>query len=104
MSRVERTLDRVLRGTADANIAFADLCVLLRHLGFNEHVRGSHHIFTRNDVIEILNLQPRGSQAKPYQVKQVRGVILSYRLGGDPGESGRATADEDTTAGTNPEG
>jgi hypothetical protein len=31
-----------------------------------------------------LNLQPKGRQAKPYQVKQVRGVILKYRLGGTP--------------------
>ena len=80
MGRIEKTLDRVLRGAADANVAFADLCALLRHLGFDERIRGSHHIFTRNDVVEILNLQPRGNQAKPYQVKQVRGVIVSYRL------------------------
>ena len=78
----ETTKHRVLRGTADADIAFTDLCTLLRHLGFDERVRGSHHIFTRNDVVEILNLQPRGNQAKPYQVKQVRQVIIKYRLGG----------------------
>ncbi len=61
---------------------FADLCQLLRRLGFEERMRGSHHIFTRDDIAEILNLQPSGSNAKPYQVKQVRGVILKYRLGG----------------------
>jgi hypothetical protein len=103
VSRVERTLDRVLRGTADANVAFADLCALLRYLGFDERIRGSHHIFTRSDVLEILNLQPRGSQAKPYQVKQVRGVVLSYRLG-DSGTPGRETVDDDTSEGTSPEG
>jgi hypothetical protein len=43
---------------------------------------GSHHIFTKEGVEEILNLQPKGRQAKPYQVKQVRRVILKYRLGG----------------------
>jgi len=43
--------------------------------------RGSHHIFTRSDVEEILNLQPRGSKAKPYQVKQVRTILVEYRLG-----------------------
>ncbi len=32
--------------------------------------------------VEILNLQPKGAQAKPYQVKQVRNLILRYRLGG----------------------
>jgi len=56
---------------------------LLRRLGFDERIRGSHHIFTRESVEEILNLQPRGAKAKPYQVKQVRNVILKYKLGGE---------------------
>lgn len=77
-----KVLDRVLRGTADAIIKFSDLVSLLRSLGFEERIRGSHHIFVRNEVAEILNLQPKGSQAKPYQVRQVRSVILKYKLGG----------------------
>jgi hypothetical protein len=76
----ESTLDRVLRGTAAANIRFDDLRSLLISLKFSEHVKGSHHIFTRAGVAEILNIQPRGSLAKPYQVKQVRKVIVRYRL------------------------
>jgi hypothetical protein len=76
-------MDRVLRGNADANIRFTDLCALLDHLGFVERIRGDHHIFTRDDVAEILNLQPRGGKAKAYQVKQVRGVILSYGFAGE---------------------
>jgi hypothetical protein len=104
VGRIEKTLQRVLRGTADASIAFADLCALLRHLGFDERVRGSHHIFTRNDVVEILNLQPRGNQAKPYQVKQVRGAIVAYRLAGDAPEPDREAAEEETPDGTDSEG
>jgi hypothetical protein len=34
-------------------------------------------------VVEILNLQPNGNSAKAYQVKQVRKVILQYKLGDD---------------------
>jgi HicA toxin of bacterial toxin-antitoxin, len=78
-----KTLEAVLRGTSDANIGFQDLCNLLTRLGFDERVRGSHHVFTRRDVEEILNLQPKQGKAKPYQVKQVRGVIVKYRLAGD---------------------
>ena len=81
MSRAKTTLDRILRGTADANIDFADLCVLLHHLGFQERIRGSHHIFTRESVEEILNLQPKRGKAKAYQVRQVRSIILSHGLG-----------------------
>ena len=73
---------RILRGTADANIPFDGLCQLLRRLGFAERIRRSHHIFTKEGVEELLNLQPKGRQTKPYQVKQVRRVILKYRLGG----------------------
>lgn len=71
---------RVLQGSADANIRFGDLCALLLSLGFDERIRGSHHIFTRAGIAEILNLQPKGSMAKPYQVKQVRGVLVRYKL------------------------
>ena len=76
-------LARILHGTSDANISFAGMRLLLRELGFDERIRGSHHIFTREGVEEILNLQPKGSKAKPYQVKQVRRVILKYRLTGE---------------------
>jgi predicted RNA binding protein YcfA (HicA-like mRNA interferase family) len=76
----KHVLLQVLRGTADANIRFDDLRSLLTALGFIERVKGSHHIFAKPDVTEILNLQPRGSLAKPYQVRQVRAVIVRYKL------------------------
>jgi HicA toxin of bacterial toxin-antitoxin, len=80
MSKPAKLLGRILSGTADANIPFARLCHLLQRLGFQVRVRGSHHIFFRTGVEEILNLQPKGSGAKPYQVKQVRNVILKYKM------------------------
>jgi hypothetical protein len=67
-----------MRGSSDANIPFNQLRHLLRRLGFNERIRGDHHIFTKDGVEEILNLQPKGHHAKPYQVKQVRGVLVKY--------------------------
>jgi predicted RNA binding protein YcfA (HicA-like mRNA interferase family) len=83
MYRHDKLLERILRGTSDANIPFAGVCQLLRTLGFEERIRGSHHIFTKEGVEEILNLQPKGAKAKPYQVKQVRKVILRYKLEGE---------------------
>jgi hypothetical protein len=88
MSRAAKTLDRVLRGNADANIRFDDLRHLLLGLDFAERVRGDHHIFTRDGLEEILNLQPVGSKAKPYQVRQVRNVILKYQLAGGSDDAG----------------
>jgi len=82
MTRMERILRNILLGTSDANIAFTDLRRLLRSLGFDERSRGDHHIFTLAGVEEIVNLQPRGAKAKPYQVKQVRKLLIKYKLGG----------------------
>jgi hypothetical protein len=73
-----------LHGAADANIRFDELRSLLLALGFSERSRGtSHHIFTKAGVEEQINLQRDGSKAKPYQVRQVRAVILKYDLAGN---------------------
>lgn len=94
-----------ISGNSDRNIRFVGLCGVLTRLGFDERTRGSHHIFTREGVEEIINLQPRdggtakpylvrqfrvyydglgiilpGETAKPYQVRQVRGLIARYKL------------------------
>ena len=82
MRRWRRVLARVLSGTTDRNIRFNNLRGLLLALGFVERIRGSHHIYSRDGVVEILNLQPLDDgMAKPYQVRQVRAVIVSYKLG-----------------------
>ena len=81
MTSFRKALDRILRGASDAGTDFSELCKVLERLEFQERIRGAHPIFVREGVSEILNLQPRGRNAKPYQVKQVRNVILKYRLG-----------------------
>lgn len=73
----------VLGGRADANIDFDDLRGLLFDLGFEERTRGSHHLFRKSGIEERVNLQRDGRNTKPYQVKQVRAVILKYRLAGN---------------------
>ena len=74
-------LNRILSGSADMNIRFEDLRKLLYSLSFNERIKGDHHIFTKNGIKEIINIQPlKDSMAKAYQVKQVRNIILKYHL------------------------
>ena len=82
MAKYGDLLARILRGTSDANVAFKDLRQLLRRLGFEERVRGSHHMFRKAGVEEKINLQCEGSKAKVYQVRQIRATILKYKLGG----------------------
>ena len=83
MGKYEKLLDQILLGTSDTNISFDDLCQLLIRLGFEERVRGSHHIFRKDGVLEMINLQRDGSKAKTYQVRQVRIVLLKYKLRGE---------------------
>jgi len=83
MRRYNKLIFQILRGTSDANIAFTDLVNLLKHLGFDMRIKGSHHVFRKDGVIEKVNLQKEGSKAKPYQVRQVRNIILKYKLGGN---------------------
>jgi hypothetical protein len=80
MTQHQKFLKRLMGGAADADISFSELCTFMNRLGFEERISGSHHIFTKEGVEEILNLQPKGAQAKPYQVKQVRNLIRKYRL------------------------
>ena len=82
MSQQDKLLAKILSGTSDTNISFEQLCQLLIRLGFDERIRGSHHIFTKEGIEEILNLQPKQGKAKAYQVKQVREMLLKYQLGG----------------------
>jgi hypothetical protein len=77
----KKLCEHILMRHADATASVDELCSLLRHLGFKERITGDHYIFSRPAVEEILNLQPKGANAKPYQVEQVREVILRYRLG-----------------------
>jgi hypothetical protein len=80
MTTYRKILEKVIGGRSDANIRFDDLRNLLARLGFEERSRGSHHVFVRAGVEEMINLQREGSMAKPYQVRQVRAVITKYGL------------------------
>jgi hypothetical protein len=80
MGRHAKLLLQLLGGRADTNVSFEALCALLRRLGFEERTRGSHHIFRRAGVEELINLQRDSDKAKGYQVRQVRAVLIRYGL------------------------
>ena len=80
MTQNEDLRQRISSARSDANIRFDDLRLFLLRLGGVERVRGSHHIFRKEGVRELINLQRDGSHAKPYQVRQVRQVVLRHQL------------------------
>lgn len=83
MDKYDKLLFQILAGRSDANISFDDLRRLLHRLGFEERTRGGHHIFRREGIEEKINLQRDSSKAKAYQVRQVRAIILKYKIGGE---------------------
>jgi len=86
MSRFEKLIRKLLSGSSETNFDFDELCALLIRLNFKERIKGSHHIFYREDIQEIINIQPNESKAKAYQVKQIRNIIIKYKLVQDENE------------------
>jgi predicted RNA binding protein YcfA (HicA-like mRNA interferase family) len=81
MSKTEKLFARILSGRADKNLDFDDLCHILERAGFQSRSgKGSHRIYSKGGVVEIINVQPRNAKAKPYQVKQVRELLLKYKI------------------------
>jgi hypothetical protein len=81
MGKYDKLLHKVLSGGSDSNIQFSELCQLLYRLDFKERIRGDHHILSKQGISEIINIQPKEGKAKPYQVRQIRNLILKYKLG-----------------------
>jgi len=81
LKKVVKILLKVLSGRSDSNIEFHDILLLLSYLNFDERIKGSHHIFSKTGISEIINIQPDdNNKSKPYQVKQIRNIILKYKL------------------------
>lgn len=81
MGRHDKLIRLILDGLSDANINFNEVRKLLLNLDFEERIRGSHHLFRKEGILEKINLQKDGNKAKPYQIKQVRKVLIKYKLG-----------------------
>ena len=82
VSQYDKLMYKILSGTQDKSIQFSELQKVLTILGFVVRIKGDHFIYTKDGIEEIINIQPDGNKAKPYQVKQVRNIILKYKLGG----------------------
>jgi predicted RNA binding protein YcfA (HicA-like mRNA interferase family) len=80
MATYEKLLYSIMSGKQDNNIKFSDLQKILEALGFHCRIKGDHFIYSRQNIEEIINIQPEGHMAKPYQVKQLRNIILKYGL------------------------
>lgn len=85
MSKFDKLIIKLISANSDQNFDFEDLIKILVNTGFVYRIKGSHHIFTKDNIEEIINLQPKANKAKPYQVRQVRELLLKYKLIPDAG-------------------
>ena len=81
MGKHEKLVQKILSGRQDTSVDFYEAVTLLQALGFSVRIRGSHHIFDQEGIDEIINIQPEGSKAKAYQVKQIRDLMVKYQMG-----------------------
>ena len=73
-------IQKIVSGRSDANIKFSEVKNLLIHLGFEMRIRGSHYIFRKEGIKERVNIQKDGNKAKPYQIRQIRAILIDYNL------------------------
>ena len=83
MGTYDKFFHSIISGQNDKNISFNDFRKFILSLGFNERIKGDHFIYSKEGIEEILNIQQNGNKAKPYQVKQVRNIVLKYKIGGN---------------------
>lgn len=63
------------------NVRFNDMCKLVEKFGFRfRGGKGSHRIYARQGVFEILNFQDVQGRVKPYQVRQFVNIVDKYDL------------------------
>ncbi|WP_456475675.1 type II toxin-antitoxin system HicA family toxin [Candidatus Pyrohabitans sp.] len=63
------------------NVRFEDFCKALEIFGFKYRGgRGSHRVFTRKGIKEILTIQHVKCRAKVYQVRQFLKLVEKYNL------------------------
>jgi len=60
MGKYQKLIEFIKEGESDSNIAFDELCHLMRKLRFDERIRGSHHIFRKAGIEDHINLQREG--------------------------------------------
>ena len=63
------------------NIKYADFCSILKYFGFVcKRQRGSHRLYSRVGIKELLNIQNVNGEIEPYQIKQFLNIIKKYNL------------------------
>jgi hypothetical protein len=80
--RKQRAIDEIDEWRANPQkVRFERLCAIAEVFGFRfSRQKGSHKVYVRDGVEEILNFQDVGGKAKPYQVKQFIDILEKYKL------------------------
>ena len=77
----KKIYNAVASGRSDNNINYSDFQNLIIDLGFEfKRQNGSHAVYYHAGINRFMNIQPIGSKAKGYQVRQLRGIITAHGL------------------------
>jgi predicted RNA binding protein YcfA (HicA-like mRNA interferase family) len=78
MTRIAKLYQKLLDGRA---LSFSEFQKLLEAFGYiHVRTRGSHMTYRRPDIADIRVIQPKGKDAKPYQVQQFVDMIEQFAL------------------------
>lgn len=74
-----KLLHKIVRGSK--NVRFSEMVHLVEGFGFFlARTEGSHHLFSKPEIPELVNLQEVKGQAKPYQVRQFLKLVERHNL------------------------
>jgi len=75
----QKLLLRILKN--QKNVKYDDFAKLLKGFGFElDRAKGSHYIYKRDGISELINIQNVDGEVKPYQIKQLLSLVEKYNL------------------------
>lgn len=78
MTRIAKLYARAVAGRT---LSFAELCQMMEAFGYRRvRVSGSHHIYHNARIRDNRVVQPRGKDAKLYQVEQFLDMVKAFGL------------------------
>lgn len=84
MTRIDKLYERLLTNPGQI-LAFQDFVALIEAFGFrHSRTKGSHRSYVHPDCPRLLVIQPKGKDAKRYQVREFLDMIEEYGLHREP--------------------
>lgn len=74
MTKIDKLVSKILEGRT---VSYSEAETLLRNLGFNLEVSGSHHVFRKKGYARNVSIKYR-YQLLPYQIRDLKEVLRDH--------------------------